>query len=138
MSGFIPTLFYKGALEWSALPRKGVLLPALFYKGALEWSALPRKGVLLPIAKHGDHSYAVPLWGGSGMVSGIAQIGSVPVKCKVRLYDAANGILIKAAWSNSDGTYRFIGMNKTLKYTVTGSDVTHNYNDVIAAEVTAI
>jgi hypothetical protein len=114
------------------------LIPCLFKKSAFEWSTLPRKGVNLPILQHSDHSFSVPVWGGNGVVSGIAKIGSIPVKCKVRLYEAATGVLIKAAWSNNDGTYRFIGMNTALKYTVTGSDASHSYNDVIAAEVTAV
>ena len=94
------------------------------------WCGLPPRRVLRPEL---DANY-----GGPGVISGIVEIGPTPVERKVRLYDAGSGQLIREIWANSDGTYSFPGMKKGIEYTVTATDYSGNYNDVIAARVTAV
>lgn len=114
------------------------LIPCSLKAVPFEWSTLAKKGVTIPAANKASQHYANPNWGGPGIVSGTLKIGPVPVKRIVRLYEAATGVLVRFMWANDDGSYSFPGLKKDYKYTVTATDYTNNYNDVIAANVTAI
>jgi hypothetical protein len=114
------------------------LIPGLFKKSAFEWSTLPRKGALIKTAKRSFIHSANLAWGGPGAVTGTVKIGSTAVKRRVRLYEAGTGILIREAWSADDGSYSFPGLKTAYKYTVTATDYSGAYNDVIAANVTAV
>lgn len=76
--------------------------------------------------------------GGNGSISGTVKVGTLAVKRKVRLYEANTGFFITEQWTGDDGSYLFSGVRTDIPYTVTSTDHTNQYNDVIAARVTAV
>ena len=76
--------------------------------------------------------------GGLGAISGSVQINHVPVKTRLRLYEANNGYLLWELWSNSDGSYCFAGLNRFKTYTVTAIDTGLIYNDAIVSDITIV
>lgn len=77
-------------------------------------------------------------YGGTGTITGTVKVGTTAVKRRVRLYEAATGILVQEKWTDSNGNYSFIGVKTEYKYTVTAVDCTGTYNDVIAANITPV
>lgn len=116
----------------------GGLIQSALGKSFLQWSALSKTNSQLSPVQSARQDYAEVNYGGSGSVSGTIKIGTVAVKRRVRLYEARTGILIREIWSASDGAYSFPSMSLGVKYTVTSTDFTDSYNDVIAANITAI
>lgn len=115
------------------------LVNILSINRTFEWCTLtPRKKITTPSPLRKLRPELRPYFGGDGHISGIVEIGTVPVKRRVRLYEANSGNLIQEIWSNADGTYAFPSMKKGIEYTVVSVDCARNYNDVIAARVTAV
>jgi hypothetical protein len=135
---FTPPTALKADSPWSPQAFSGHNIPVSLSKPGLQWSLLPRKGVNIPVSQKNAYLGRHPYWGGPGTVSGTVKVGAVLVKRRVRLYEAKTGILILEKWANPDGTYSFPGVRRDLKYTVTATDYTNSYNDVIAANVTAV
>ena len=114
------------------------LIQVALGKSAFQWSLLAKKGIQILVALEADHSYKNPNYGGSGAIKGMVKIGATPCKRLVRLYDAKTGILIRETWAAGDGSYTFPGLRTDIDFTVTGTDYTGAYNDVIAARVRAV
>lgn len=127
-------------------PFSGALVPVtnekivrpIVGKSAFQWSALAKHGRLEPSKLCARNDFAMPYFGGSGAITGVSEIGSTPVKARIRLYEANSGQFIREMWSGADGTYTFPGLRTGIEYTVTAVDPSRNYNDVIAARVTAV
>jgi hypothetical protein len=107
-------------------------------KSAFQWSLLSRKGIMVNVARVARNDSKNAAWGGAGTVSGTIKIGAVAAKRRVRLYEAGTGVLVREQWSEGDGSYSFTGLNTGYRYTVTSTDFAGNYNDVIAANITAV
>ena len=138
MSGFIPAFFKAAAFDYRLLSPTGRLLPLVFKKAFLNWATLSKIGILKPIYFKQSNFATNVTYGGNGTVTGLVEIGTLAVQRKVRLYESSTGLLIREQWSNSDGTYSFPGLRKDIAYTVSATDDLGNYNDVIAARVTAL
>lgn len=111
---------------------------AVFSKAGLNYWALPTYGGFMDATLLRRHDFAHSHYGGPGMVSGTVKIGAVVVKRRVRLYESSTGICIREMWSGEDGSYLFEGLRTDYLYTITATDLSGEYNDVIAARVTAI
>jgi len=103
-----------------------------------DWILLPKRLVVNASPSHIERHDVTPTWGGRGRVSGTVKIGSTLVARRVRLTEAKTGVLIREQWSAADGTYRFDRLRLDLLYTVSAHDFDGGYNDVIAANVTAV
>jgi hypothetical protein len=114
----------------------GKVIPILYGKSAFQWCVLTKKGVAIPAAVRANQDYRNPYWGGLGTLSGTVKTGTRPCKRRVRLYDDRTGVLIREIWSADDGSYTFSGLRTDTKYTVSSTDYTELYNDVIAAHIT--
>lgn len=95
-------------------------------------------GRLINCSLKSRHDYANAYWGGSGALSGTVKIGANVAQRRVRLYESNTGILIREIWAANDGSYTFSGMRTDTDYTVTSTDYSKTYNDVIAARVRAV
>jgi hypothetical protein len=112
-------------------------LPSIYGKSAFQWCLLDKKGVLLSqIASHRMPN--IGWWSGTGTLTGLIEIGTTPVKRKVRLYESSSGVLLWEKWANEDGTYTFDTVSKAIEFTITSPDCVGTYNDVIAARVRAV
>lgn len=118
----------------------GGLINIALRKTLLEWSTLPKRPSVfvnqLRLAR--GHDYAHAIWGGTGTVSGVIKVGALAAIRRVRLYEASTGVLIREQWAGIDGSYSFAGLNKDYKYTVTATDYSGTYNDVIKANISPI
>jgi hypothetical protein len=124
--------------DYSIPAFQGRNIPALFGKSAFQWCLLDKKGVQIPASLKIRQDYKNATWGGLGTLSGTVKIGATPCKRRVRLYEASTGVLIREMWCAEDGSYTFLGLRTDYKYTVTSTDYSNFYNDVIAANITAI
>lgn len=134
-TNFTPPTAFKG--DYSIPSFSGHNIPALYGKSAFQWYTLDKKGVLLSkISSHRQPNQA--WWSGTGALTGLVEIGSTPVKRKVRLYESSTGVLLWEKWANDDGTYTFDTVSKAIEFTITSPDYAGIYNDVIAARVRAV
>jgi hypothetical protein len=76
-----------------------------------------------------------PVFGGSGVISGVTKIGTLAVKRKVHCFDSATMSLLSSKWSGDDGSYSFDGLDKGRRYTVLAADHLDVYNAVVADKV---
>jgi len=125
-------------LTWPVFAPNGVSIPDLYSKSAFQWCLLAKKGVQISAPLKINQDYKNAIWGGLGVLSGTVKIGVNPCKRRVRLYEANTGVLIREMWSADDGSYTFLGLRTDYKYTVASTDYSNFYNDVIAANITAI
>ena len=93
---------------------------------------------LIPVSLKVNQNYINAFWSGLGTLSGTVKIGSSLIKRRVRLYETNTGVLLWEKWSNSDGSYTFEYLSKLMDFTITSTDYTGTYNDVIAARVRAV
>jgi len=124
----------------------GGLIALVLRKTLLEWSTMPKRPSVFinqsMLTTGFDDRH--PIYGGTaagtgvGTVSGVVKLGALPAKRRVRLYEASTGVLIREQWAGADGSYRFEGLRKDYKYTVTAVDYSGVYNDVIKANITPI
>lgn len=84
------------------------------------------------------HPHKIPGYSGTKKVSGTVKIGTTPVKRHVRLYETNSGVFIRSQWTDASGNYAFNDLAATFKYTVTSTDYSGQYNDVIAANITPV
>ena len=96
------------------------------------------KPVYVPLHSFKRQRNTVQWWSGTGTITGLVKIGTTPVIRKVRLSESNSGFMIWEKWANSDGSYTFDTVSKSIDFTVTAIDHTGVYNDVIAARVRAI
>ena len=134
---FTPPTAFKG--DYPAPPDfHGINIPVLNGQSAFQWCLLDKKGVQIPVEYNARINNLNLWWGGLGSVSGTVKIGTTPCKRRVRLYEANTGILLWEKWTAEDGSYSFLGLRTDFKYTITSTDCSNFYNDVIAANITAI
>lgn len=112
-------------------------IQALYSKSAFQWCLLPKRPVVAP-SQYSHRQPNTTTWGGTGTITGLVEVGTVPVKRRVRLYETSTGILLWEIWANDNGTYAFPYLSKIIDFTVTSVDCTGVYNDVIAARVRAV
>jgi hypothetical protein len=96
---------------------------------------MPVLGRLVPGVGSTRIHRANPTWGGTGLVAGTVKVGTVPVQRRVRLYEDGTGVLVREQWSDGEGNYQFEGLKMAYNYTVTATDRSGAYNDVIAAHI---
>lgn len=77
-------------------------------------------------------------WSGNYYLSGTVKVGTTLVQRRVRLYEHLTGKLLLEKLANADGTYAFNYLRGDLLYTVSATDSTDTYDDVIAARVTPL
>lgn len=53
---------------------------------------------------------------GNGIIVGQTQEQGIPYRCEVMLYDYHNKHLVDSTWSDKDGNFRFVGLNKHRRY----------------------
>ena len=136
--GLIPVALGKSAFQWCLFDKKCVQIPVALGKSAFQWCLFDKKGVQIPVEYNARISNLNLWWGGLGSVSGTVKIGTTPCRRRVRLYEANTGILLREQWTADDGTYTFTGLRTDIAYTVASTDYSNFYNDVIAANITAI
>jgi hypothetical protein len=112
--------------------------PPSSLKEGIDYTLPSIKPRLIELRKKQLHRYNLQVWGGDGAISGTVKIGAVPAKRRVRLYDAVTGLFVTERWSAEDGSYQFTQLRRDLFYTVTSTDDTGTYNDVVAARVTPV
>jgi Concanavalin A-like lectin/glucanases superfamily len=136
-TNFTPPTAFKG--DYPSPPNfHGVNIPALYGKSAFQWCLLDKKGVNIPASYQHRQPNTTQWWSGTGTITGLVEIGSTPVKRKVRLYESSTGVLLWEKWAANDGTYTFDTVSKAMEFTITAPDHTGIYNDVIAARVRAV
>ena len=136
--GLIPVALGKSAFQWCLLDKEGVNIPVALGKSAFQWCLLAQKGIIIPVELNARQINLNLWWGGLGSLSGTVKIGTTPCKRRVRLYEASTGILLWEKWTADDGSYTFLGLRADIKYTIASTDYSNFYNDVIAANITAI
>lgn len=60
----------------------------------------------------------------------------LPVSRRVRALDRRNGRIVREAWSNSSGYYRFFDLRTDRTYTIIAHDYKKDYNAVVADDAT--
>ncbi len=132
-----PTVYRKSFFQWCLLDKKSKNITAFYGKSFLQWSLFDKKVIIKP--SYFKKRLATNVWwGGTGTITGIVDVGAIPVKRRVRLYESKTGVLLWEQWSGDDGTYTFTTLSKIIDFTVSSVDHTGVYNDVIAARIRAI
>lgn len=130
------------AHDFNLLP-KGKRLIKQEKNSLRDWSLLSRTGKLCVEDKNIRNDFNDTLFGSlsvsnQGTIAGTISVFGNPVKRRVRLYESESGAFIREMWSGEDGTYSFTGLRKGLLYTVSSTDLTEQYNDVIGTNISPI
>lgn len=123
--GLITLVLRKTLLEWSTMPKR----PSVFINQSMLTTGFDDRHPIYGGAAAGT---------GVGTVSGVVNVGALPGKRRVRLYESSTGVLIREQWSGADGGYSFEGLRNDYRYTVTATDYSGTYNDVIKANISPI
>lgn len=71
-----------------------------------------------------------------GTVELYAQAGNIPLPRRVRLHRSRDGLLVREAWSDAQGNYRFDGITDRYKYDVIAWDHEGLQQSVVANDLT--
>lgn len=78
--------------------------------------------------------------GGNGVIHGTvelyAQAGNIPLARRVRLQRSRDSLLVREAWSDAQGNYRFEGISERYTYDVTARDHEGLQQSVVANDLT--
>lgn len=114
------------------------LVPILFKSPSLgvDPAAIPRLGKQLSLRSFARHDFA--LWFGGGYpIDGIIKVVTTPARKRVRLYESSTGVLLQELWSDaSTGAFRFPQLSSSIKFTLTATDDTGAYDDIILQRIT--
>lgn len=83
----------------------------------------------------GDGVIAGELSGDPEVPNGLLTVNGVPTSREIEVRDRKTRRVVSVRRSNTDGTYRFPGLNPALQYDVIARDFAGDYEDVIAGAV---
>jgi hypothetical protein len=75
---------------------------------------------------------------GNGVITGTVKVGSVPIQCRVTLFEYPSMAQVDWQLTDTSGNYSFDLLDKNYRYAVTAQHPTALYNNVIAVNITPV